>query len=73
MLRKKSYISLTIHTIQKWFLKLKKKKTENNNKNNNSNEAKFKESFYYMSEGNTCIVEPNLEVLPFAIFSTGLA
>ena len=36
-------------------------------------ETKFKENFYSMSEGNTCIVEPNLEVLSFAIFSTGLA
>ena len=74
MLRKKSYINLTIHTKQKWFLKLKKKKInyENNNTNNKGNETKFKQNFYSMSEGNTCIVEPNLKVLPFAIFSTGL-
>ena len=36
-------------------------------------ETKVKENFYSMSEGNTCKVEPNLEVLSFAIFSTGLA
>ena len=37
-----------------------------NNNNNQSNKKKFKENFYSMSEVNTCITEPNLEVLPFA-------
>ena len=39
---------------------------KNNNNNNQSNKKKFKENFYSMSEVNTCITEPNLEVLPFA-------
>ena len=40
-----------------------KKKNSNNNMTNN---AKFKNNIYSMSEGNTCIAEPKLEVLPFA-------
>ena len=39
---------------------------KNNNNNKQSNKKKFKENFYSMSEVNTCITEPNLEVLPFA-------
>ena len=31
-----------------------------------TNNAKFKNNNYSMSEGNTCIAEPKLEVLPFA-------
>ena len=39
---------------------------KNNSNNNQSNKKKFKENFYSMSEANTYITEPNLEVLPFA-------
>ena len=43
--------------------KIKHKLKKNNNK---SNKAKLKENLYSMSERNTCIAEPNLEVLlPF--------
>ena len=39
---------------------------KNNNNNNKNNNAKFKNNFCSMSEGNTCIAEPKLDVLPFA-------
>ena len=32
--------------------------------NNNTNNAKFKNNFYSMSDSNTCIAEPKLDVLP---------
>ena len=41
-------------------------KHKNNNNNNKANNSKFKNNFYSMSEGNSCISEPKLEVLPFA-------
>ena len=37
-----------------------------NNNNNKANNSKFKNNFYSMSEGNSSISEPKLEVLPFA-------
>ena len=40
------------------------KNKENNN--NNSSNIKFEENFYSMSNGNTCIAEPRLDVLRFA-------
>ena len=40
--------------------KLNYKNNNNNNDNNNNNKTKVKENFYSMSEGNTCIAEPNL-------------
>ena len=48
-------------------IKHKLKKTNNNK----SNKTKLKENLYSMSDGNTCIAEPNLEVLlPFTQFNT---
>ena len=44
----------------------KQKINYKNNNNNKSNNAKFKNNFCSMSEGNTCIAEPKLDVLPFA-------
>ena len=38
----------------------------NNNNNNKSNKPKFQGNFYSMSEGNTCIAEPKLQILPFS-------
>ena len=43
------------------------KNNKNYKKNDNkTHNATFKENFFSMSEGNTCIAEPKLEVLPFA-------
>ena len=44
----------------------KQKINYKNNNNNKTNNAKFKNNFCSMSEGNTCITEPKLDVLPFA-------
>ena len=43
----------------------KQKINYKNNNNNKTNNAKFKNNFCSMSEGNTCIAEPKLDVLPF--------
>ena len=44
--------------IEKWKINYK------NIINNNTNNAKFKNNFYSMSDSNTCIAEPKLDVLP---------
>ena len=60
--------SFTIHKTQKFLKIMKNRKWKNNNNNNNNNsnnktnDVKFKNSFYFMSEGNTCIAEPKLEI-----------
>ena len=48
-----------------------KNKQINKSNNNKSNKTEFKKKF---TLGNICIIaEPNLEVLPFAQLSTGIA
>ena len=44
----------------------KQKINYKNNNNNKTNNAMFKNNFCSLSEGNTCIPEPKLDVLPFA-------
>ena len=51
MLYKKSYVSLTIHTKQKWFLKIMKKNKNIINKHYNNESYKIElKKYYSMSE-----------------------
>ena len=57
-----------------WHKNLQRWKINNRNKhNNNYNSSNQKwAKVFLMSDGNTCIAEPHLEVLPLVWFSKGL-
>ena len=62
----KSHISFRIHTKQLFLKIMKNKKYIIKTTTRRLNNVKLKNNFYSMSEGNTCIAEPKLEVLLFA-------
>ena len=67
MLYKKSYISLTIHTKQKWFLKIMKKQQQQQHQHHQQQQQRLiiQSLKIIFIPCNTCTAEPKLEVLPF--------
>ena len=69
MLYKKSYISLTIHTKQKRFLKIMKKQQQQQQQHQHHQQQQqpliIQSLKIIFIPCNTCTAEPKLEVLPF--------